>query len=103
MNLVLGFIAGALLINGVPHFVSGVKGKSHMTPLAKNSSAMVNVVWGYVNFLIAIWVFNYSGGVLSALWSLDSYSWSFLLGGLFMGLADAWLFSNPNARFPWFK
>ena len=52
MNLVLAFIAGMLLTNGVPHFVSGIAGKSHMTPLSKDSSALVNVVWAFVNFII---------------------------------------------------
>ncbi len=103
MNLVLGFIAGMLLTNGVPHFVSGIAGKSHMTPLAKDSSALVNVVWAYINFVVGVWVFNYSGGNLTALFSFDSYSLSFWLGSFVLALTAAWLFSNPNARFPWFK
>lgn len=103
MNLVLGFIAGALIANGIPHLVSGIQGKSHMTPLAKDSSAIINVLWAFVNFLIGIWVFNYSGASLNQVFTLDNYSLSFLAGALFMALSDAWLFSMPNARFPWFK
>ena len=103
MNLVLIFIAGMLLTNGVPHFVSGIAGKSHMTPLAKDSSALVNVAWAFLNFVIGIWLLNYSGGNLNEAVSLNSYSLSFLAGAFFMALSDAWLFSNPNARFPWFK
>nr|MBI5455496.1 hypothetical protein [Candidatus Levybacteria bacterium] len=103
MNLVLAFFAGMFLTNGVPHLVSGIAGKSHMTLLAKNSSALTNVVWAYMNFFLGIWVLNLSGGNLATLFSLDNYSLSFLVGSLFMAISNAWLFSNPNARFPWFK
>lgn len=103
MNLVLGFIAGMLLVNSVPHVISGVLGKTHMTPLSKDSSAIVNVVWGFVNILLGAYVLNLSGIELSRVLALDTNSLVFLAGALFMGVADAWLFSNPNARFPWFK
>jgi hypothetical protein len=51
------FFAGAFIANGVPHFVQGVSGKKFPTPFASppgrgESSPMVNVVWGLVNFLI---------------------------------------------------
>jgi len=103
MNLVLGFVAGMLLVNSLPHIISGVLGKTHMTPLAKDSTALTNVVWGFANIVLGAFVLNLSGHGLSGTLSLDSYSLSFLAGALFMGLGDAWLFSNPNARFPWFK
>lgn len=103
MELVLGFLAGAFLANGVPHFVSGVKGRVHMTPFAKESSAMVNVIWGVINFVIGLWFLNYSKMGLQEALSFGTFSWSFLAGVLVMGLACAWLFSNKNARFPWFK
>ena len=103
MNLVLGFIAGAIITNGIPHLVTGIAGKTHMTPFAKDSSALVNVAWAFVNFALGIWVFNVSGGNLSQLFSLDNYSLSFLVGSFVMALSNAWLFSNPNASFPWFK
>ncbi len=55
------FIAGAFLANGVPHFVQGACGNKFQTPFAKprgagESSAIVNVIWGWFNFLV--------GGVL---------------------------------------
>ena len=103
MNLVLAFLAGMFLTNGIPHLISGIAGKSHMTPLAKDSSALVNVVWAYVNFLFGIWLVGLSGGRLGELISFDSFALSFWAGSLFMALSDAWLFSKPNARFPWFK
>ena len=52
------FLGGAFLANGVPHFVSGVTGRSFQTPFAKPpitglSSSTVNVLWGFLNFVIA--------------------------------------------------
>lgn len=103
MELALAFISGFVFTNGVPHFVSGIMGKSHMTPLAKDSSAMTNVVWGFVNFVLGAWIFNYSGGNLAGLFSFDSYALSYWLGAFVVSLVAAWLFSNPNAKLPWFK
>jgi hypothetical protein len=52
------FFAGVFLANGVPHFVQGICGNRFQTPFASppgvgESSATVNVVWGWVNFVIA--------------------------------------------------
>jgi hypothetical protein len=51
------FFAGVLLANGVPHFVNGISGRKFQTPFASppgvgESSAVVNVFWGLVNFVI---------------------------------------------------
>ena len=51
------FFAGAFLANGVPHFVQGICGNTFQTPFATprgvgESSALVNVVWGWCNFII---------------------------------------------------
>ena len=51
------FVAGLFLANGVPHFVNGISGNKFQTPFAKppgvgESSALVNVIWGFVNFII---------------------------------------------------
>jgi hypothetical protein len=51
---VFSFIAGLFGANGVPHFVKGGLGKKHQTPFGKPSSAIVNVVWGWVNFVVAM-------------------------------------------------
>ncbi len=52
------FFAGVFFANGIPHFVSGIQGKPFQTPFANPpakglSTAKVNVVWGFVNFIIA--------------------------------------------------
>ncbi|MDO8270108.1 MAG: hypothetical protein Q7T54_05580 [Candidatus Levybacteria bacterium] len=103
MELLLGFLSGMFLTNGIPHFVSGVKGKTHMTPFAKNSSAIVNVLWGFINFIGGVWILGYSQKTIVDALSLDTFSMSFLAGVLVMSIAAAWLFSNKDARFPWFK
>jgi hypothetical protein len=52
------FSCGAVLINAVPHLVSGVMGRPFQTPFAKPrgeglSSSTVNVVWGFFNLALA--------------------------------------------------
>lgn len=52
------FFAGVFLANGVPHFVHGISGNKFQSPFASppgvgESSAIVNVVWGWFNFVIA--------------------------------------------------
>jgi hypothetical protein len=50
---VYSFLAGLVGANGIPHFVKGITGQKHQTPFGKGSSAAVNVVWGWVNFVVA--------------------------------------------------
>lgn len=47
------FLAGLFGANGVPHFVKGVMGQKHQTPFGKGSSAVVNALWGWLNFVVA--------------------------------------------------
>ena len=46
----LAGIAGA---NGIPHFVKGITGEKAPTPFGRQSSAVINVVWGWLNFVVA--------------------------------------------------
>jgi hypothetical protein len=53
------FVAGALLANGMPHFVNGISGTKFQSPFASppgvgESSPVVNVIWGVVNFIIGV-------------------------------------------------
>jgi hypothetical protein len=52
------FFGGALLANAVPHLVSGLMGRPFQSPFAKPpgqglSSSTVNVLWGFLNWVIA--------------------------------------------------
>jgi hypothetical protein len=51
------FGAGVFLANGVPHFVHGISGNKFQSPFASppavgESSPVINVIWGMVNFVI---------------------------------------------------
>lgn len=51
------FFGGAFSVNAIPHFVSGVTGRSFPSPFAKPpgkgmSSPAVNVLWGTFNAII---------------------------------------------------
>ena len=55
----LEFLSGMFLANGVPHFVYGVSGAPFQSPFAKppgvgESSAVVNVVWGFGNLVVGL-------------------------------------------------
>ncbi|HZD30162.1 MAG TPA: hypothetical protein VE779_00730 [Candidatus Angelobacter sp.] len=50
------FFGGIFLANAVPHFVSGMMGRSFQTPFAKPpgvglSSSTVNALWGFTNLV----------------------------------------------------
>ena len=51
------FFGGAFLVNAIPHFVSGVTGHAFPTPLDPpgqgESSALINVLWGTFNLVVA--------------------------------------------------
>lgn len=51
--LIWYFIIGALLGNGVPHFVFGAAGKVFRSPFGQKSSPKVNILWGLSNILLA--------------------------------------------------
>lgn len=52
------FFGGAFLVNAIPHFVNGVSGRPFPSPFAHPpgqgmSPAVVNVLWGSLNIVIA--------------------------------------------------
>lgn len=56
--LVSYFFAGVFTENAIPHVVSGLTGRAFQSPFAKPSgeglsSSTVNVIWGFVNLVIA--------------------------------------------------
>lgn len=58
LSLIAYFFGGAFLANAVPHWVSGMMGRSFQSPFAKPpgkglSSATVNVLWGLCNAVFA--------------------------------------------------
>jgi hypothetical protein len=52
------FFGGVFLTNALPHFISGTMGHAFQSPFARppgegQSSATVNVLWGFLNLVIA--------------------------------------------------
>ena len=59
-------LIGALLVNGIPHFVQGVSGNSFQTPFANppgvgESSALINVYWGVFNLMAGYGLLCFAG------------------------------------------
>ena len=58
LHLLACFFGGAFLTNALPHFLSGVMGRPFQSPFAKPpgqglSSSTVNVLWGFLNLVVA--------------------------------------------------
>jgi hypothetical protein len=58
INFISYFFGGFFLANAIPHLVNGISGRAFQTPFAKPpgkglSSSLVNVLWSWVNLVIA--------------------------------------------------
>jgi len=100
---IYAFLAGLFLTNSIPHLIKGISGQTHMTPFKRVSPAWLNIVWAFINIYLGLLFLHLSGGHIGDITRFDLFAWSFLIGALFISLADASLFSDPNARFPWHK
>jgi hypothetical protein len=94
--LVSYFFAGAFAENAIPHFVSGVTGRSFQSPFAKPpgrglSSSTVNVCWGFFNIVVAYVLIAHVG---SFQWRATSHVVAFGLGLLLKGLGSAYHFGK---------
>jgi len=101
-DLVWFFLSGMFLFNSLPHLISGAIGNRHMTPFGKDSSAILNVGWGFLNLAVAVLILSLASGEIRLPSSPEGIG-TFLVGGLVMSLMDANLFSDPNAKMPWWK
>ena len=101
-DLVLYFLAGMFAFNSFPHLISGIIGNKHMTPFGKESSAVLNVLWGFLNIAIAVFILSFTKAGIQPP-PAPEYVIAVLVGGLVMALIDASMFSNPNAKMPWWK
>ena len=90
------FLAGAFLVNGIPHFVQGISGNRFQSPFASpptvgESSPMVNVIWGAVNFVIGYLLLygigDYNGG-------LNKDTFVVAIGGFLAAVGLAWHFGR---------
>lgn len=44
------FFAGVFFTNGLPHLLIALTGRRNLTPFGKDSSPLVNLLWGGLNF-----------------------------------------------------
>jgi hypothetical protein len=96
LYLVSYFFGGCFFCNAIPHYVSGVTGRSFQSPFAKPpgeglSSSTVNVLWGFANFALA-YLLIFRVGDFSLRSSADAAALG--LGFLLMGLMSARLFGR---------
>lgn len=98
LHLVAYFFGSAALLNAIPHLVSGVMGRRFPSPFARPSgrgmsSALVNVLWGFANLLIAYLLLCRVGR-----FDLDDAGdlGAFALGFMVIGLMGALHFGGLN-------
>lgn len=108
LELLWYFLAGFAGANAIPHLVKGITGQSHMTPFKRVSPPLLNVVWAFVNVVLALFLFGVASGNggLTPPWDANLMDFNLLatIAGAFVCaayLANFW--SNPNARLPWQK
>ncbi|HXU74630.1 MAG TPA: hypothetical protein VN947_35285 [Polyangia bacterium] len=95
-HYLLQFLSGVLLTNGIPHFVHGLSGAPFQSPFAKppgvgESSALVNVYWGFANLV--------GGAVLLTRFApVSRIGWLLVaVGVLLMGTGNATHFAKVRA------
>jgi hypothetical protein len=90
---VFGFLAGVFGVNGIPHFLNGLAGKKFKSPFGENSDYMVNIVWGWLNFIVAGIFLFYSHSHIHLLRTFASVMVGALVMALllpmFLGLVDS--------------
>ena len=96
MTLLAHFFAGVFLVNGIPHFVHGVSGKSFQSPFARppgvgKSSSIVNVLWGLFNFIIG-YVLLFCVGSFNLAPKLDTLITA--IGGFITAIILSWYFQR---------
>lgn len=94
------FVAGLFLANGVPHFVNGISGRKFQSPFASppgvgESSALVNVIWGLVSFVIGF-VLVRGVGDFKCGFTLEVLMVT--LGALVAAIGLAWHFSRVRGK-----
>src|ERR1700722_4969777 len=82
---IYSLLAGVVGTNGIPHFVKGITGQKHQTPFGKGSSAVLNVIWGWLNFVIAVLLLHFAHPRTHALRSFVCLA----VGSLAMGVLSA--------------
>lgn len=98
-ELISAFLGSLVAFNGLPHMIRGICGKSHMTPFSRNSSPVLNVIWGWLNLIVggALIKFSHPEGWTTTHWI------TCLLGAVLVSLSLSIFWTNPEAKLPWHK
>jgi hypothetical protein len=96
MIYIAHFFAGFFLVNTVPHFVQGVSGNPFQSPFASppgvgESSAVINVLWGFANAVIGYYLLFEIGDFNIGL-NADTFAAG--SGALVTGVGLAWHFER---------
>ena len=76
--------------NGVPHFIKGATAQKFQTPFGRSSSAATNVIWGWLNFVLAALLMHFAHP-----WAhLYRASGIFAIGVLVLAVANALIWSK---------
>lgn len=94
--LVSYFLAGAFVVNAIPHFVSGTMGRPFQSPFAKPagkglSSSTVNVLWGFVNLVIGFLLLAHVGAFNPR---APTHTLAFGIGALLISILSARTFGQ---------
>lgn len=84
------FLSGMFLANGVPHFIKGGLGEKHQTPFGKRSSALINVLWGWLNLIVGVVILHF-GHVWSHLYRAFAL---LAIGALLLTILNAVVWSS---------
>ncbi len=95
------FFAGAFLKNGVPHFVVAATGRRNITPFGRNSSPLVNLLWGLINVAMGYLLMRYADKRTDK--NADSTAWQlpYEAGTLFwslFGVIYAWFTAGKEIK-----
>lgn len=106
MELLWYFLAGFAALNAIPHLVKGITGQKHMTPFARVSSPVLNIVWSFVNIILTLLFLGLASGngTFVTPWNANLTGTNlvvFLVGGFVCAAYLAYFWSNPKARLPW--
>ncbi|HEY9135407.1 MAG TPA: hypothetical protein VIM85_06405 [Pseudomonadales bacterium] len=99
VHLLKYFFAGIFLANAIPHFVHGISGKKFQSPFAKPpgiglSSAMVNVLWAWVNIFAGLYLGFHKVNPFA---SMETTA-ALLAGAFVVSVSLAWHFGRVYAK-----
>ena len=82
-SLVNYFLAGSMLTNSVPHFVIFVTRRTNITPFGRDSSPLLNALWGAINFVGGCLLVSRTDRKVDAETNPDAWLLPTLAGGVF--------------------